>query len=342
LKERTVWFSTVGCIMTLILSLLVTPLCSNAQQPGKVYRIGLLFLGSPPLLSAPTPILDAFRHRLRELGWVEGQNLALEYRWAEGKHERLVDLAADLVGQKVEVIVATGGAQAQAAKQATSSIPIVFTSAGDAVAQGLVASLARPGGNVTGTTVLDAELSGKRLELLKAALPSLSRVAVLRCPGVAGPPNLIDGPQWRETQAAARTLGVHLQSLEVHRPDDIEGAFAVAIQDRAEAFVTLACRVLETNVQRVVDLAAKSQLPGMHPSRGSVVAGGLMAYGPSPRDLFRRAADYVDKILKGATPADLPVEQPMQFELVINLKTAKALGITIPPSLFFLADEVIQ
>ena len=336
------WFSAVGCIMTLTLSLLVTPLCSNAQQPGKVYRIGFFLHLSPPPPSAATPNLDAFRHRLRELGWVEGTNLAIEYRWTEGKHDRLIDLAADLAGRQVDVIVAAGGPPAQAAKQATSSIPIVFVGVGDAVAQELVASLARPGGNVTGVTSLDMELSSKRLELLKAALPGLARVAVLRCPVVDGPPNLIDGPQWRETQAAARTLGVHLQSLEVRTSDDIEGAFAAATQDRAEAFVTLGCRVLETNVRRVVDLAAKSQLPGMHPLRGSVVAGGLMAYGPHTRDLFRRAADYVDKILKGATPADLPVEQPTKFELVINLKTAQALGLTIPPTLLYQADEVIR
>jgi putative ABC transport system substrate-binding protein len=338
----TVWFSTAGCIMTLILSLLVTPLCINAQQPGKIYWIGFLFQGSPPLPSAATPNLDAFKHRLRELGWVEGKNLALEYRWAEGKFDRLVDLAADLVGRKVDVIVAGGAAPAQAAKQATSIIPIVFTGTGDAVAQGLVASLARPGGNATGMTLLDAELSGKRLELLKAALPNLSRVAVLRCPGVEGPPNLIDAPQWREMQAAARALDVHLQSLEVQSPDDIEGAFVAAIRDRAEAFVMLGCRILETNVPRVIDLAAKSQLPGMFSSRNSVVAGGLMAYGRSTRDVFRHAADYVDKILKGATPADLPVEQPTKFELVINLKTAQALGITMPPTLLILADEVIK
>jgi len=337
-----VWLSAVGCIMILTFSLLVTPRCSNAQQPGKVYRIGFLFQGSRPPPAAPTPNLDGFRHRLHELGWVEGQNLVLEYRWAEGQFDRLADLAADLVGQKVDVIVTGGAASAQAAKQTTSLIPIVFLGTGDAVAQGLVASLARPDGNLTGSTGLDAELSSKRLELLKAALPSLARVAVLRCPVVDGPPNLIDGPQWREMQAAARILGIHLQSLEVRKPDDIEGAFATAIQDHAEAFVPLGCRILETNVQRVVDLAAQRQLPGMHPGRNSVVAGGLMSYGPNPVDNWRRTAVLVDKILKGAKPADLPVEQPTKFELVINLKTAKVLGITIPPTLLLLADEVLQ
>src|SRR5215510_1424486 len=243
-EHSTMRLRAIGLMLTLIL--FVAPCTPHAQPVGKVYRIGFLSQGSAPQPSAATPYLEAFRHRLLELGWVEGKNLAMEYRWAEGKFDRLVDLAVDLVGQKVDVIVAGEAAPAQAAKQATSIIPIVFTGVGDAVAQELVASLARPAGNVTGVTLLQAELSGKRLELLKAALPSLSRVAVLRCPVVDGPPNLIDGPQWRETQAAARPLGIHLQSLEVRSPDDIEGAFAAATQDRAEAFVPLGCRVLET------------------------------------------------------------------------------------------------
>ena len=319
--------STLDIVVILALSLLVAPLAAEAQPAGKVARIGILGLGRYP--SEAQLQQSPFLQGLRELGWHEGQNLVIERRFAEGKPDRLADLAADLVGRKVDVIVAIGGAQAMAAKQATSTIPIVF-SAGDVIAQGLVASLARPGGNVTGVNVLDTELSGKRLELLKAVLPSLSRVAVLRCPVVDGPPNLLDGPQWREMQAAARTLGVHLQSLEVRSPDDIEGAFATATLDRAEAFVTLGCRVLEAHVQQVVDLAAKSQLPGMYPFRNSVVAGGLMAYGANSRDLFQRVAHYVDKILKGAKPGDLPVEQPTKFELALNLKTAEALGITIP------------
>src|SRR5262249_158275 len=213
----------------------------------------------------------------------------------EGQFDRLVDLAADLVGRKVDVIVAPGGPAAQAAKQATSTISIVFI-ADDVITQELAAGFARPGGNVTGLTLL-AELSGKRLELLKAALPSLSRVAVLRCPVVDGPPNLIDGPEWRETQAPARTLRASLQPLQVHSPDDIKAAFAAATRGRAEAFVMLTCRVLAISMQRVVDLAAKSQLPGMQYSKNSVVAGGLMSYGPNIPDMFRRAADYVDKIL---------------------------------------------
>jgi putative ABC transport system substrate-binding protein len=333
----------IGLAVVLAFSFAFAPLAAEAQQPGKVYRIGFLFQGSPPSSSVPTPLLDGFRHRLRELGWIEGQNLAIESRWAEGNFARLTDLAADLVERKVDVIIA-GGAGAMAAKRATSLIPIVFIVAGDAVGQGLVASLARPGGNVTGTSSMDVELTGKRMELLKAAMPSLARVAVLRCPVVDGPPNLLDGPQWREAQAAARTLGMQLQSVEVRKLDDIEGAFAAALQARAQAFVTLGCRIFESNPgrQRVVDFAAQRRLPGMYPFRVSVVAGGLMSYGASELDSWLRTAGLVDKILKGAKPADLPVEQSPKFDFVINLKTAKAIGLTIPQSLLLQATEVIK
>ena len=277
------------------------------------------------------------------MGWVEGQNLAIEYRWGEGNFNRLADLAADLVERKVDVIIANGPA-AMAAKRATSLIPIVFVTAGDAVGQGLAASLSRPSGNVTGTSSMEVELSGKRLELLKSAMPSLARVAVLRCPVVDGPPNLLDGPQWRETQAAARTLGMQLQSVEVRKPDDIEGAFAAALQARAQAFVPLGCRIFEINPgrQRVVDFAAQRRLPGMYGNRNSVVAGGLMSYGASELDGWLRTAGLVDKILRGAKPADLPVEQSPKFDFVINLKTAKAIGLTIPHSLLLQATEVIK
>src|SRR5262245_23233298 len=328
-------------------SILSAPLGSEAQQAGKVYRIGFLFSGqlwiSAAQYEAQFTGLEAFRHRLGELGWVEGQNLAIEFRWAQGNFDRLTELAADLVGQKVDVIVSAGQG-AQAAKRATSLIPIVFILAGDAVGQGLVASLSRPGGNATGTSGMDVDLSGKRLELLKAAMPSLARVAVLRCPVVDGPPNLLDGPQWRETQAAARTLGIQLQSVEVRKLDDIEGAFAAALQARAQAYVTLGCRIFEINPgrQRVVDVAAQRRLPGIYPYRNSVVDGGLMSYGLNALDAWRRTAVLVDKILKGAKPADLPVEQPTKVELVINLKTAKAIGLTIPQSLLLQANEVIQ
>jgi putative ABC transport system substrate-binding protein len=260
----------------------------------------------------------------------------------KGNFDRLPDLAADLVGRKVDLIVTIGFPSVQAAMRATSVIPNVFTNIGDAVAQGVVASLARPGGNVTGTSEMAVELSGKRLELLKTAIPGLARVAVLRCPVVDGPPNLLDGPQWRETQAAARRLGVHLLSLEVRKPDDIEGAFAAALQARAQAYVALGCRFFETNQQRLVDAAAQRRLPGMTQYKAFAVAGGLMSYGTNPLDNMRRAAVLVDKILKGAKPADLPVEQPTKFELVVNLKTAKALGLKIPQSLLHQADQVIE
>jgi putative ABC transport system substrate-binding protein len=332
----------IGLAVVVALSLFHVPLAAEAQQSGKVYRIGILFQGSPPRSSGPTPV-DAFRHRLRELGWIEGQNLAIESRWAEGNFARLADLAADLVERKVDVIIANGAA-AMAAKRATSLIPIVFTVAGDAVGQGLVASLARPGGNVTGTSSMDVELTGKRLELLKAAMPSLARVAVLRCPVVDGPPNLLDGPQWRETQAAAPTLGLQLQSVEVRKADDIEAAFAAALQARAQAFVTLGCRIFENNPgrQRVLDFASQRRLPGMYAYRAFVVAGGLMSYGASELDSWLRTAGLVDKILKGAKPADLPVEQSPKFDFVINLKSAKAIGLTIPHSLLLHATEVIE
>jgi putative ABC transport system substrate-binding protein len=235
------------------------------------------------------------------LGWVEGQNLAMEYQWAEGKFDRLSDLAADLVERKVDVIVTTTGIAARAAKQATSTIPIVFMAAADALALELVASLARPGGNVTGVTFLATDLSGKRLELLKEAIPSVSHVAVLRCPIVAGQPNLADGPQWRETQAAARGLGIHLQSLEVQGPDDLESALEAATRDRADALLQFDCPILNLAdiSQRVVALAVKSRLPGMHRVRGDVVTGGLMAYWSNTADAWRRVPTLVDKILKG-------------------------------------------
>jgi|RhiMetdeSRZDD1v2_1073273.scaffolds.fasta_scaffold636776_2 ABC-type uncharacterized transport system substrate-binding protein len=327
--------------LAVVLAVALVPLAAEAQQAGKVYRIGFLLNGSPP--PPTTPLMDAFRDRLRELGWVEGQNLAIEFRGAGGNFDRLPDLAADIVGRKVDVIVTAAPPAAQAAKQATSVIPIVFTGAGDAVAQGLVASLARPGGNVTGAmSGMQVDLIGKRLELLKAAIPGLARIAVLRCPVVDGPPNLLDGRSWSEIQAAAGNLGVTLQSLEVGKPDDIEGVFDAARKARAQAYVLLGCRIFETNVQRVADVAAQRRLPGMHYWTSFVVAGGLMSYDVSLVDIWRRAAVLVDKILKGAKPADLPVEQPTKFELVINLKTAKALGLTIPPSVLGRADQLIE
>jgi putative ABC transport system substrate-binding protein len=273
------------------------------------------------------------------LGWIEGQNLAIEFRWAEGNFARLADLAADLVERKADVIIANGPA-AMAAKRATSLIPIVFITAGDAVGQGLVASLAQPGGNVTGTSSMDVELSGKRLELLKAAMPSLARVAVLRCPVVEGPPNLLDGPQWRETQAAARTLGMQLQSVEVRKFDDIEGAFAAALQARAQAFVTLGCRSFESNPgrQRVVDFAATSVAWDV--SRSELIVAGAPVF-------TMRAGWTADSHFRGGMnhlklPSPPTCRWSNRRSSLANLKTAKAIGLTIPQSLLLQATEVIE
>ena len=306
----------------------------GAQQPKKVPRIGYLAAVSS---SADSRRLEAFRQGLRELGYVEKKNITIEYRYAEGKLDLLSDLAAELVRLKVDIIVTQSTLDAYAARQSTSTIPIVMTASGDAVGTGLVASLARPGGNITGLTSLSRELSGKRLELLKEAVRGLSRVAVLW--NAANPDKARDV---EETQVQARTLGLELQSLEIRGPNDFDGAFQTATRKRAGALLILADSLTITHQSRIVDLSAKSRLPAMHEQREFVEAGGLMAYGPSLLGLFRRIATYVDKILKGAKPADLPVEQPMQFELVINLKTAKNIGLTIPPELLVRANKVIK
>jgi putative ABC transport system substrate-binding protein len=282
--------------------------------------------------------LEAFRHRLRELGWIEGQNVALELRYAEAgtDTERLPALAADLVRLNVDVIVTVGGTT-RIAQSATRTIPIVMVTAGDPVEAGFVTSLAQPGGNITGLAGLGAELSGKRLEILTQAVPQLSRVALL-----LNPTNVSVG-YVRETQVAAQALGVALQVLEVRRPEDIEGAFAAMQQAGAGALLLLTDPlVLEPHRHNVVALALQSGLPAIYPWRMYAEAGGLMSYGISLREWYQRAATYVDKILKGAKPGDLPVEQPLKFEFIINLQTAQALGITIPPPLLILADEVIK
>jgi putative ABC transport system substrate-binding protein len=278
---------------------------------------------------------------LHALGWVEGQNLVIERRWAERQVERLPTLATELVQQQVDLLLVGDGAAISAAKQATRTIPIVMFSSVDAVEQGFVASLAHPGANVTGLTTMTADLDPKRLELLKETVPGSSRLAVLGCKAVPG----WDFPVRRveeSAQSTARALGIHLQLLLVQEPDDYQGAFAAASRERAEAMLVIQCYFNAFNLQRIVDLAAQYRLPAIYSRREWVQAGGLMAYGPNVPDLWRRAAVYVDKILKGAKPADLPVEQPTKFELIINLKPAKALGITIPPHLLVLADEVIQ
>jgi len=322
----------IGLAVALTLCLTLAPLAAEAQQQpaGKVYRIGLLVSGSE---SSHQSRIEAFRQGLRVLGYVEGHHIAVEYRYAEGRTDRFPDLAAELVALKVDVIVTSSNPAALAAKKATRTIPIVFASANDPVVTGLVASLARPGGNVTGLTNLSSELGGKRLELLKEAFPKVTRVAYLSIPQ-----NLGAG----EVKAGAQALGLQLQSLSVRTSRDFDGAFEAALRERAHALMTSPGPVLNTHRTRIVDFAMKNRLPAIYPDSEFVNAGGLMSYAPNLPDLWRRAATFVDRILKGTKPADLPVEQPTKFELVINLKTAKALGLTIPQTLLLRADRVIQ
>jgi putative tryptophan/tyrosine transport system substrate-binding protein len=328
------WFCTFGLIVTL--TILAVPLSPKAQSPAQVPRIGWLSLGA----SSGNPyLLDAFRQGLRDLGWVEGQNLAIESRYAEGQPDRLADLAAEFVQLKVDVIVVSNPLAALAAKQATLELPIVIVAVGDAVGLGLVASLARPGGNLTGLSEQYADLVPKWLELLKEAVPQASRVGVLTMSTLWS----VRSEPWQALQQAAKTMRVTLQRVEVREPSEFESAFAGMTQEHVEALIMLPHPILFRHRTRLVALAAERQLPTIWgPFREFAEVGGLMAYGPSLPDQFRRAAYFVDKILKGAKPADLPVEQPIKFELVINLKTAQALGITIPPTLLFQANEVIR
>jgi putative ABC transport system substrate-binding protein len=335
------WRSTLGLLITFAFAILWASLAAEAQPPGKVYRLGVLSAFSPPAepdgqqRSSIWDIWGPFWQGMHELGWGEGQNIVVEYRWAERRFARLPGLATELVQRKVDLILVGDAAAIVAARQATSTIPIVMWASLDAVEQGFVASLAHPGGNVTGMTTMNAALNPKRLELLKETVPGSARMTALACKGLGG-------QGWEAMQGTARTLGVHLQRLEVREPDDYEGAFAAAISERAEAMVVFQCYGNAVNQQRIVDLAAQHRLPAIYYGRWWVQAGGLMSYGPHLPDMAQRAVTYVDKILKGAKPADLPVEQLMKFDLVINLKTAKTLGITIPPTLLMLADEVIQ
>ena len=308
------------------------PLAARAQQAGSGYTIGTLTAGNDN--AALNTVLVA---ALRELGWVEGKNVVFEHRYADNRLERLPGLAADLVRFKVDVIAATGTLAPLAAKQASSTIPIVMTAAGDPLGSGLVTSLARPGGNVTGMSLMAPDLGGKRLELLKEVLPRLARVAVLW--NAANPYSAL---VFKETQAAGRALGIDVQSLEVRAPDDFDGAFEAARRQRPDALITVEDPLTTSHRQRVADFTAEQQLPSLHGVREFAAAGGLMSYGASLADLFHRAAGYVDKILRGAKPADLPVQQPSKFELVINLKTAKTLGLTVPLTLQASADEVIE
>ena len=313
--------------------LLAAPLAAEAQQAGKVWRIGVLSPG--PSTGSGFPAL--VRQSLRELGYVEGLNLAIEWRDAEGKTERFDDLAAELVRLKVDVIVAIVPAATLAAKRSTASIPIVMVNTPDPVQLGLVVSLGRPGGNITGTTTLSADLSSKQLELLKEAVPRAVRIAVLWNPSNPWHPLALQG-----AEAAARSLAVQLQILEVRSPEEFDGAFEATTRKRAGAVLVLADPLTAFHRSHLANLAAKRHLPGMYGPREYADAGGLMSYWAHYADLYRRVASYVDRILKGAKPGDLPIEHPTKFELVINLKTAKALGLTIPPSLLGRADEVIQ
>ena len=316
--------------------LLAAPLASEAQSPAKVPRIGVLLAGSP---GANTQyVVEALGQGLRGLGYVEGRNITVEYRYSGGRLDRSVDQASQLIRLPVDVIVAPGTAVAQAARKATATIPIVIVTAGNPVGDGLIKSFARPGGNVTGLTMaVDQQIGGKLLELLKETVPTVSRVTILWNPLTA--PHLL---AVKETEAAARTLGLVLEPVRARRPDEIEGTFAAISRARADGLIVLADPVFLSVRARIAELATKGHLPTVHELREHVEAGGLMSYGPSLPDLFRRAAGYVDRILKGAKPADLPVERPSKFELVVNLKTAKALGLTIPPAVLARADEVIQ
>jgi putative ABC transport system substrate-binding protein len=330
MNRRHAGFALLG-----LLACIASPLFGHAQQPGKVYRIGYL---SAPSRESVERGVEAFLKALRDQGWVEGKNLVIEFRWAEGKVERLPELAAELVRLKVDVIVAPAGSAAQAAKNATSTIPIVMIFPNDPVAIGLVASLARPGGNVTGTTFTSGpEIFGKQLQLLKEAVPHATRVAVLGNPS---------DPEWaaqaKEVEAAARALGIRLQRVEARGPEEFDSAFATMARERAEALLVAGGSTFLVHRAKLAELALKGRLPTIYSFRENVQSGGLMAYAINMADFVGRAATYVDKILKGARPADLPVERPTKFELVINLKTAKALGLTIPASLLQRADEVIQ
>jgi len=316
--------------------LLAAPLAAEVRQAGKMWRIGILNTEGV-LAPESNPSEKAFVQGLREHGYIAGQNISIEFRGAAGKQDRLPELAGELVRLKVDVLVTRGTLSTLAAKHATTTIPIVMVAVGDPVGTGFAASLARPGGNLTGLSDVNPDLSAKRLQLLKEAIPALARAAVLLNP--AHPPNV---RQLEETQAAARRLGVALQTLEVRTLDDIERAFIAITRERAGAVVVLPDAFTVAHRDQIADLAARHRLPTMFGQRSHVVAGGLMAYGASVADLYRKAADYVDKIFRGAKPADLPIELPTKFELVINLKTAKALGLTIPPSLLQRADEVIQ
>jgi putative ABC transport system substrate-binding protein len=325
------WRLAVGFILLVIAG---APLPIAAQSPARTPRVGVLSGGSAATSAARN---EALRQGLRELGYVEGKSIVLDYRYADGRGERLAALAAELVRLNADVIVTSGDHPIRAVRQATQTIPIVVAVAGDLVGPGHAASLARPGGNITGFTTAGPEAGVKRLELLKAAVLSVSRIGVLW-----NPSNVVNVAALKEMKVAASTLGVQLLPLDVSRPDDLDGAFRAASRERTESLIVFADTVLVTHRARIVDFAARNRLPAMYSNQDYMDAGGLMFYGPSVADMYRRSASYVDKILKGAKASDLPIEQPTKFELMINLKTAGAMGLTIPQSLLLRADQVIQ
>jgi len=331
LGDKSMMKSILFGLLTAVLLTATPP--AHAQQPTKIPRIGFLLAASASFYSVR---VEAFRQRLRELGNVEGKTIFIEYRYADGKSERLPDLAAELVRLKVDLIV-TSGSALLAAKKASATIPIVFAGHNDPIGTGLESSLARPGGNITGLSNMASDLDGKRLELLKEAFPKVARVAFLWDPS-----STRGNLTLTEMEAAANALGLKIISLEVRSPDDFDSAFARAKRDGAQAFITTPGGLVNAQQRQVLDFAAKNRLPAMYPDSEFVESGGLMSYAANFPDLFRRAADFVDKILKGAKPADIPVEQPTKFEFVVNLKTAKQIGVTIPPSVVARADRVIR
>jgi len=328
--KRAGWSSILAAVV-----LLAVGVTAEAQQPKKIASIGYFFASTP---AATAYNIEAFRQGMRELGHVEGKTFILELRYGEGRAERFPEIARELVGLKLDMIVAASDAAIAAVKRETQTIPIVMATSNDPVATGLVASLARPGGNVTGLSIISAELSGKRLELLREVVPGLSRVAFLWNPDVRG--NLLD---YKETEGAAGSLGLQLQSVEVVRAEDLDRAFSVVTKERAQALIVPPLNpVAFGNRDQIASFVQKNKLPSMYAQREYVDAGGLMSYGLSIPDMHRRAAKYVDKILKGRKPADLPVERPIKFELIINLKAAKQIGLTIPPNVLGRADKVIK
>jgi ABC-type uncharacterized transport system substrate-binding protein len=316
--------------------LVVAGVVAQAQQPAKMPRVGVLFIGG-----RDQPHLEAFKQGLRERGYTEGKNIVLDYRYAEGKVDRLPSLAAELVQLKVDVIVTTSGNSARAATEAAKTIPIVLTTGADLVKTGLAESLAKPGGNVTGLSIIEEDLSGKRVEILKETFPKMTRVAYLWNP-VAVAYSASGNLSYDQVEKATKAVGVQLLSYKVSSLPEIEKAFADMPKVRPHALLVLQSPLMTLNSKKIVELALKQRLPGMYPTRQFAEESGLMAYGPLIGDLYRRAATYVDKILKGAKPADLPVEQPTKFELIINLKTAKQIGLTIPPNVLARADRVIR